>query len=546
MRHGLLAAALLLAGLAPAARAADLPPVVLQIAPPGKLLDDARTVARTVGGEDAVKKLNDSLKEKLGDKGLSGLDLQKPVVFGIYFRPNAEKGKESFGYGAAAVTDEKDFLALLGKAGDVAPVDGKKGLYRITDKGKPDDAKPGYLRLVDGVAYVSIEMTADEFDPAKFPAYEKLVVAGEAAPLSARVYVERFPAELQQQFAAGLGGFLEGLDNAPVPPDAEKGVKEFTLQAKELMKRYTVQLKESNEAVVRVLLDPATAETSLELGLVGKPGSSLAKDIAARKPTTNKFAGVVGTGTVVGFKTRLPLFTPELREGVAAAFGAGLKQGLGTAPPPAKALLTELSDGLVRTIKGGEFDLVGAINGPDKDDHFTAVTAVAFDDTKKLEAEFRKLYTQEAPPQAKELVTLDADKANGVAIHTAKVGGFTPPDVQKLFGGDAVLAFAFAPNGLLVAFGPDPVPALKAALAAKPEAARVLDVVVNPARLAKLAAATGGEAAGAKAAEMLGTADKPSSAFFLAVDGGAELKVRVGFNLKLVSRVGVGSPPVPR
>ena len=69
---------------APAAlRAADpapLPPITFQTQPVNRVLDDLRAAADLIGGEKAVKALNNGLKEKFGDKVFHGLDLQRPVV----------------------------------------------------------------------------------------------------------------------------------------------------------------------------------------------------------------------------------------------------------------------------------------------------------------------------------------------------------------------------------------------------------------------------------------------------------------------------------
>ena len=72
----LVAAAALLAPMT--AVAAD-PPVTFQTQPAGRILDDARTIAKMVGGDKAATEFNDGLKEKLGEKGFSGLDLERRV-----------------------------------------------------------------------------------------------------------------------------------------------------------------------------------------------------------------------------------------------------------------------------------------------------------------------------------------------------------------------------------------------------------------------------------------------------------------------------------
>ena len=188
-------------------------------------------------------------------------------------------------------------------------------------------------------------------------------------------------------------------------------------------------------------------------------------------------------------------------------------------------------------MKTGEADIAGAVRGPDKDGDFTAVLAVAFDDPAALEKEFKKLLEAEAPQDEQDRFKWNADKLGKTSIHTYKPqggGGFLR-DVFKPFGDDrCVVAFAFAPTGVFVAVGPDPVPVMKAALAVKPAESPVLDVLVNPARMFKLVEKVGGRAADVERA--LGKEDKLISATSLSVTGGKELKVRYALNLRLLPR----------
>src|SRR4051794_17032598 len=91
------------------ATAADPPPVVFQTQPVGRLLDDARAAMALLGGERAVKEINDSLKRTFGDKGLDGLDLNRPLIGYVLIPTNPE---ESIAVTAFPVTTDQEFLAL--------------------------------------------------------------------------------------------------------------------------------------------------------------------------------------------------------------------------------------------------------------------------------------------------------------------------------------------------------------------------------------------------------------------------------------------------
>jgi hypothetical protein len=531
------------------ATAADLPPIVVQLATPGKILDDIRGMAKAVGDNVAVEEFNKSLKEKLGEKGLSGVDLTRPAVFGIYLKPGLPEDDEAYILAMAPITDEKDFLELINRGKEkFEAVDGKAGLYKAAGGEK---GKYGLLRMQNGFAYLALGTQGQDLDIAAFPAYEKLLVPGETAFVSARVYFDRLPTDVQKKLGETLEKGIQGASSLPLPPDAEEGVKKAVAKFGAAAKNYLTQAKDAQEAVLRIVFDPNTSEASLEVGLVGKPGSSLAADIAARKPTTNRFGAMLGNETAAGLALGLPLTNDDIREGLALAIETGAKQGLASAPPPAKATLDELMKGLARTIRSGEFDFAAAVNGPNKDGKFMVTAGLSFDDPAALEKELRELY-KTSPKEVKAFLKLDAAKIGEQNVHVARLGPLLPPEVQNVIGDEAELAFAFAPKGVYLTFGVDPVPALKTALEAAPKPSRLLDLGTNPKRLERLATASNPQAGG-MLGMLLGAEDKPMSAFFISVEGGTELKIRIGLNLRILPRAGFmtatlrsgGAPPPP-
>ena len=82
--------------------------------------------------------------------------------------------------------------------------------------------------------------------------------------------------------------------------------------------------------------------------------------------------------------------------------------------------------------------------------------------------------------------------------------------------------------------GTDPIPEMKTALAVKPVDSPVLDIVVNPSRLAKMVERSGGMALGVE--RRFGREDKLLSATSLHISGGKELTVRYAINLRLIPR----------
>jgi hypothetical protein len=525
-----LAAAAALA--APAAAPAADPPITFQAQPAGRMLNDARVVARMIGGDAAVKDLEKGLKDKLGEKGFDGLDLNRPIVGYVFLAPKLD---ETVGVVAVPVTGEKEFLALLGRINEdkAPPKDAGNGLYEFS--GTVPETK-AMMRFRGPHAYVAIgKDPAAALDPAKLLAPDKLFDAGEKAQLAGKLYFDRLPKELREQLTQALNEAKKQLGGLRLPAEAGETAQKAVDELIKLGNRYADLSKDADVATGRLIVDVATGEAAVEVGVTGKPGSQLANDIAARKPTTNKFGGLVTKDTAYGFKVQFPLFAPELVNAAVIGLEAAQTAAGAGVPPDFKPALDETIKGLIRTVKTREFDIAAAVRGPDKNGVYTVVAAIAFDDPSQLEKELRTLYKTHAPDEVKQLVKLDVAKVGNTNIHQVQFGGFLPDEAAKLFGGDASLAFAFAPNGIFLAFGPDAVGAMKEALAVKTAPAPVLEVVVNPSRARKLLAAVGGQIP-----EELGTIDQLVPALALSVEGGKELRVRFGTNLKIFGAITVG------
>ncbi|MBY0513175.1 MAG: hypothetical protein K2P78_04595 [Gemmataceae bacterium] len=398
---------------------------------------------------------------------------------------------------------------------------------------------------------MELEDPTPALEPAALVPAHTLFDPAEQSIATARLYFDRLDPALRDKLVAyldqaakfepmgGVGG-LGGIELQVLTKALEQLTK--------LGKRYVGLSRDAKVATLRVGLDPRAADLTAELTLTPVPGSELAKQIAARKPTTNKFAGLLTPDTAAGFATRLPFFAPELQDATVAVLErvqTAVAQGT---TPAEKESLDELFKGLVRTVKTGEFDLAASFRGPDKAGAFTLVGAIAFEDPAALEKAVRK-YVDSLPADDKGRKDLkwDVAKAGGVGVHLIDgrtFGGFTPD--TKVFGDAPKLAFAFAPHAVLFAVGPDPVPAVAGAVAATPGPAPVLDVVVNPARLGKLAGLTGGLGSQAEIARAFGTDDRRVSIVSLTVEGGAELKVRFALSLKLVPADVYGGPEDPK
>ncbi len=533
MRYALVLTAAAL--LAPATlRAAD-PPITFQTQPVNRVLDDLRAAADLIGGEKAVKALNAGLKEKFGEKVFHGLDLERPIIGYVTL---ASKPEDIVAVIAFPFTNEKDFLALCERFNNGKPKDLGNGIYELPPL---DPRHKARMKFSERYAYISYGAKPEPALDAKalVPA-NKIYDPADQAIFTGRFHFDRLTLDVikaiptyAEEIKKELGFGEDGRGPLGFGKQEMAIFKPLFEEVEKMFGRYVLLLGGGDTAAVRLNLDVPTGELSVEASLKGKPDTALSKAVAGFKPTGNKFGGLLTPDTTAGFKARLPFFNDELKNGTVKALEEGQK-AVGPAGN-AKDLVDELFKGLIRTVKTGEADIVGAVRGPNKDGDFTLVAAVAFEDTAKLEKEFKAFVEKDAPQDEQDRFKWSTDKLEKINIHTYKpqAGGFL--DITKPFGDDkCVVAFAFAPTGVFVVVGPNPVPVLKEALAVKPAESPMLDVLVNPARIKKLVEKTGGQ--GADVERALGNEDKLISATSLTVTGGKELKVRYAINLRLLPR----------
>jgi hypothetical protein len=541
MRYALALA--LAALLAPFTFAADPPktpepPITFQTHSIDRALSDLRAAADLVGGEKAVKAVNKSIKESFGEKGFEGLDINRPLVGYVVLAP---KPQDITAVIAFPITGEKEFLALCDRANSVKHKVLGKGLYELPPLERRYKAR---LRFSEGYAYLAYGFNPEPaLDPKAIVPAGKLYDPAERAIISAKFHFDRLTPEVKKSIPAyiaeikkemGSGGGT-GFGIIGIGRQEAKLFEEAGSEIEKMFARYLLLLGGADTLTVRLSVDVPTSDLVVEATLTPKPDTPLAKEIAERKPTGNRFAGLLTNDTVAGFKTRLPFFNDELKAaGVKVLEGAGREIG-NAAPQVAKATVDELFKGLIRTVKSGEVDIVAGIRGPDKDGDFVLVGAIAFDDPSALEKEFKKYFEKDAPQEDQGRMKWDVAKADKVSIHTYKFIGGSLFDIGKPFGGDkATIAFAFAPKGVFVVFGTDPVRVMKDALSVKPTESPVLDVVLNPARMNKFVEKAGGRALDSERA--LGKEDKLLSATSLRITGGKELSVKYAINLRLLPR----------
>jgi len=538
MRTGLLALTVLLFGSG-VAIAAD-PPIVFQVQPFGRVLDDLRGAADHVGGMPAIKLVNKQLKEVFGEKGLEGLDINRPIVGYVILAPKPEDIATVI---ALPITGEKDFLALCERANGSkpTPIGKEKGVYELPPLNRQHQA---LMRFADQYAYIAYgNNPAAHIEAKALVPMAKLFDPAERGLAAVRVHFDRIPLAVK---LAAPALFAEVKKTLFRGSDDDAIFKAIMPEVEKLLARYGKLVLGGDVLTARLLLDLPAGDIAVEATLTAKPDTELAKMIAAYKAVPNRFASLAThPDTAAAWHMQMPLFAPEVRAAAAAGLDEGRKDIVADAPQGAKTAVEEAFKGFIRVVKKSELDVAIALRGPNKDGWFHAIGAISFDDTEKpgtLEKEIKAFFQKQAPQDEQDRMKWDADKAGKVNIHTYHwpEGGFFFFDFTKFLGGDKCFAaFAFAPDGIVAVVGPDPIPVLKTVLAAKPVARPVLEMMVNPSRVVKAFEKFVGEDDRNRdeLVNMIGKEDKLLSAATIAVEGGKQLKVTYTMSLRVLPRL---------
>lgn len=523
------------------------PAIVVQVKPVSRLLTDYKEMLRQIGGptegDRLVKGFETSIKDKLGDNGFEGLDINRPIAAYSVLKEKAEDCSLTL---VVPVLGEKEFIGFLERIHVKAEaVKDKKGLYTLDVEGGgfliPNHS---HLRFSDnGWAYIGVN-EKEPTEPKEFVAIGDLLDNADQSLFSVKLFPGRVPPKL-------IAGFLDEMDNsangvkgfigaAIEKKHLAKLATTFLTEGPKLVRRYgETGLKEATEVGVRFSFDIASGDTVTDLTVTPKAGSAFAKELAAKPATNNRFANFIPKDAVFGVTLKAPLFAPEIREigGALVEAGAEELKNLEGVPEKLRPVVDEGAKALLRSVKAGNLDGAIALVGPDKGGKFTLLAGVSLDDTATIEKSLRDAAKDSALTKEFEF---DAAKVGTVGVHKVPLGRLIPEgaagELAKVFGDKSPAYLAFAKDAIIVGYGPGALDAVKTALEAKPGAAPVIDLTLNANRLQKLVAAID-EKSGATIAKLLGTDDKPVSAFRVTVEGGATLKVKATVNLRYAPKL---------
>lgn len=519
----------LLTLLAPAFVAAGDPVITYQTQPLGRMLNDMRVFVKGVAGDEGLKSVNKDIERKLGAKGFAGFDIARPIL-GYVDVPAAP---ENFvAVVAFPITGEAEWLDFCERWNKSKPKALKDGLYEVPS---PDPAFKAVMKIHEGYAYVAtgVKDPSAALGEKNIVASTNLLDGAEMSYMSGKLHFDRLPKELRGHAKAGLEMMKKMIASEKFPADIAEFAKVAFEQLHKLTSRFLDLSEGAKTATLRVNADALSGEGTAELTITPLPGSALEKAIEGYKTKENRFASLVTPDVAGAVRIRLPLDVPEFQTTAVAGLEELQKAANNNAFPPVKPVIDEMLKCFIRTAKSGEMDGVAVLRGPNKDGVFNAVAVLGVDDPSGFEKELKKFVDGIAPDDFKQALKWDAEKINGVNVHTIDLskmpGG--ERELQAVFGKNVMVAFAFAPKAAYVAIGPggEAVASVKGAMEAKPAAAPMLDFAFNPDRVMKLIGAIAPEGV-QMAGKIIGTENKLRTNLGLDVTGGKELKIKVTLN----------------
>jgi hypothetical protein len=515
------------------------PALVVQVQPLDELVNRVKATVKAFVPEQLYQEFERNALPNLDPKKLPGIDPKRP--FGLYGNIDAGiiKGDFSKSHAVALipVTGEKEFLALIEKAGLKAAQQRDEGLYAIDI---PNSPVPVFLRFQKQYAYVSLGSSA-AVDPKTALDPKDIIDSSEKAAAALHIYIERIPEEVKKWVLDSMEQMFAMVKEAALGNNVPAPLKEVVGDYFKMAARiYRMGLQDGRELAYRIDLE---AKNGLVVeGLVTpKPNTKLAQSIDSVKPNQNRFASIVGSDAAAQGFLSLPLFVPEIRDILSKLIDSGAAEAdrnmqQGNAPKEAREMAAEFFKALKRTVEDGSFDAAASLRGPGNDGLFTAVGAAALKDTAPVEKAFKEA-TKVVPPQAANLFKLDAHKIGERSVHEIAVGERLPPEVQKIFG-KASIYLCFDKDAVCVSFGSAGLDLLKEALSARTGPAPMLTVEGNGKRLADLIRKTipKQENVAFEATSWLNMIAKQEkiTAFSMDIQGGEHFKVRATYGAPLM------------
>jgi hypothetical protein len=494
-----------------AAQPAQAPPtLVLRLASLDNFVENIKLLGGLMGGkDDSLQKLEDSIKSKLGPRGLYGIDRREPIAF--YARVGKDISDIS-GVLMVPITSDKDFKEMLGTLGWEVSAP-KDGVYTVKQNLMPVDLQ---YRVSGKYAYVGL-LGQDMLSPANLIEPQKIFTGKARSAISLTVRLDQVPADARGIFLESL---KEGLGKVDDKAGENKAQKAFhAALAKEMQRIVDNVFKEGEEVNAEVDVDSKTKQLTVDLILRAKANSKLAENIAKMGQRQTLFGGVLDKNAAMNVLVNFDL-PPELRDALAGVLEDMVKQVAGDLKDDTKQKqAVQLFQAIKPSLTSGQIDAAYSLRGPHPSKLFTLIAGFKLHDGDKLQALVGELI-KDLPGNELKLIELNADKAGTVAIHKLALQGALNDDGKRMFG-DHPIYVAFRNDAFFLALGEEGLETLKQAVTTSAQ--------IQPAAQLDLSAARLGAANGKKTGPA-----SDDARLRVTLEGGASLHVHFTMALSAI------------
>lgn len=436
------------------------PTVVVRVRSLDTVLENARTIVGLVGQEELGRQFEGLVRAKIGEQGLEGIDTKRPIGAYVNFGKELE---DTGGVLMVPIASEKAFLDLLDNL-NFKPTQDANGIYTIRT-GAPVDIS---FRFANQYAYFT-SINLETLAPGKLQAPAKIFSGKQDSAISATVRLDQLPEAAKLLMHASLEAELNKIRDKKEPSDT-KALKAFRAEAlKEIAKLFSTVLEDGAEVTAEIDLNRDTKEFTARWSLTAQPGTKLTKVVADLGKSTSLFAGLKGSDSTVAGLVHLAL-PPAVRQSFEELIDESTAKALDNLRDEKKKKQAEaLIQSLVPSLKAGELDAGFEMTGPGADKHYTVVAGIKLKEGDKLAKTLRDLLSQtldDLPPQARDLIKLDADSVDSIKIHRIDVGQFFDPKTSAVFGSSPV-HLALRDDALFISVGENGLAAIKKALVSK-------------------------------------------------------------------------------
>jgi len=522
-----------LAGAVLPARAEDSskavePTMVIRLKSLDGIISDAKYLAGLAGQADKAAEADAAIQALAGAKGLAGtgLDTSRPIA--IYAIVGGG-GLDSKGVVMLPVANETAFMEMLSDIVGRFGVTGKKdddGVYVFAIPGAPVQV---CIRFANKYAYVAAGLDRSAVEPANLlPPTSKSLTAAPGELVGLTFNIDRIPDMLKQIALQQLQVQLAAAKDKKAPNETSAQAA-FKAQVLEFaFQRIKMFLTQAGAAEVKVVIDRAAGDISLQGSLTAKPGTELSREITDTTNRPTAFGGI----NADALRTILNLAVPEvLRQSLSAVVDEGIEQAIQKEKDPTKKeIARKVLTAIGPTLKAGVLDATGGITGPNAAGHFTAFAAVQVKDGKGIEKALKDLCDQ-IPAKERDAVKLDAETIGGISVHKIMPRPHLDEHLRMLFGDEAAVLVAFRADAAFIVFGdPGATATMKSLIESKPgKAGAMIDVRGSIARLAGMDKDNGPKAQKA-AEEVFGRNPRGKDIVSFRVEGGRAITVK--FSLK--------------